>query len=195
MFTELNMVTNGKVITLTEYAINHTTQEPLVSFEAVLNPVTSAAELKMITPTPTSETLWDPGSLSSRPLTWLDAANDSKVKIDSMGNFNRWDNSGVTDLRMYSTPGSEPEYITTGDETQNGNNVLKFTGDSDFLQSDYIDGTSIGKWSEDPSTWFLVFNIIFECFICMFLLQNLIIAIPRIVLLLFEMYVSNNLLK
>jgi hypothetical protein len=158
MFTELNMVTNGKIVTLTEYAINHTTPQPLVEFDATLNSTTSAVELRMLTPVPTADTLWNPGSLSSRPLTWLDAANADKVVIDSYGNFNRWDNSGVTDLRMYTTPGSEPEYITSGDEMQNNNNVLKFSGDTDYLQSDYVDGSSKGKWTEDPSTWFLVFK-------------------------------------
>jgi hypothetical protein len=36
--------------------------------------------------------------------------------------------------------------------------VFKFTNDSDFLQSDYHDGSSVGKWNEDPVIWYLVFK-------------------------------------
>ena len=158
MFTELTMVTNGKNIKLVEYGMNYTSEEPIIEFEASLNTLNNTAELLMMTPTTTQESTWTPAGLSAKPIVWLDAANDSTVVVDQNNKFNYWENSGQSDLRMYSTPSAEPDYVTSGDEQLNGKNVLKFSEGTDFLQSDYVDGVSKGKWPNDPCTWFLVFK-------------------------------------
>ena len=158
MFTELNLVVTKNQAKLFEYGTNQSTDEPFVTFDAVLNNQTSAADIVMRQVPGSIASIWSPAGLSAGPLTWLDAANDDKVIVDSNDIFNRWDGSGHTDLVMYSRPGSEPEYVTQGDELLNNRNVLKFTGDSDFIQSDYYDGSSVGKWKKDPAVWCLVFK-------------------------------------
>ncbi len=158
LFTEVTLVTNGKRVLLTEYGMNYTTENAFVEFDATLNHNTSSAELRIKQIPGSIESMWNPGALSAKPFTWLDAADESSVILDDGGVFSRWNNRGRTDLRMRTYPGSEPEYITSGDELLNGNNVLKFTSDSDFLESEYEDGSSIGKWDEDPQTWYMVFK-------------------------------------
>ena len=157
LFTELTMVTNGKRVFLTEYGMNYTTTEPFVQFDATLNTETSAAELRIYQVPDSDERIWTPADLPLQPLTWLDASNTEKVIVNN-NFFNRWENSGSTDLRMISKPGAEPEYITQGDELLNGLPVLKFSQGSDFIESDYTDGNSKGKWDRDPVVWFAVFK-------------------------------------
>ena len=158
LFTELTLVTNGKRVMLTEYGMNYTTENPFVEFDATINSVTSAAELRIKQIPNNIEAMWNPGALSAKPYTWLDAADSSSVILNNEGVFSRWENKGRTDLRMRTYPGSEPEYVTSGDEQLNGQNVLKFTNDTDFLESEYLDGNSVGKWDEDPQTWYMVFK-------------------------------------
>ena len=158
LFTEITMVTNGKRVVLTEYGLNHTTEEPFVEFGATLNTETSAAELRVYQTQESDQRNWTPDDLPLKPLTWLDASDSDKMIVDRNNMFNRWENSGTTDLRMVSKPGAEPEYITSGNELLNGKSVLKFTGGSDFIESDYEDGNSAGKWDSDPVVWFMVFK-------------------------------------
>jgi hypothetical protein len=157
MFTEISMITNGINGKLVEYCINHTTDEPFIEFEVNMNSQTSECELIM-KEIPNIQTLWDPGVLTAKSFTWLDAADSSKIELDSLNTFTKWRNSGKTDLYMWAHAGSEPEYVTTGPEQLNNRNVLKFTGNTDFIESAYEDGESRGKWNEDPVVWYLVFK-------------------------------------
>jgi hypothetical protein len=157
MFTEINMVTNGRTVMLTEFGINHTTATPFVEFDATLNEQTSECELR-VHEIYNPETTWSPASLSTQPYTWLDADDSSKVILNTQGVFERWENSGTTDLRMKSYLGTEPEYVTSGHELLNDRNVLKFSQDSDYIVSDYADGSSVGKWNSDPVVWYMVFK-------------------------------------
>jgi len=157
LVAELSLLSTGQQdkTKLIEHNINYTTDTPFVGFEAVAR----GDKCELILHENTNyETLWNPGTLSSIPYTWLDAADETKVIVDSSNRFNRWEGSGLTDLYMYSPAGAEPEYITSGEETQNGRNVFKFTNDSDFLESNYHDGSSVGKWNDDPVIWYLVFK-------------------------------------
>jgi hypothetical protein len=151
------MITNGNKATLVEYCINHTTDDPFVEFEVNLNQQTNECEL-IFKEIPNDQTIWSPAALSSQPFTWLDAADSTKVDVDNSGTFTRWNNSGKTDLYMWTNAGAEPEYITSGDELLNDKNVFKFTGDSDYLESAYDSNDSRDKWNEDPVVWYLVFK-------------------------------------
>ena len=157
MLTELSMIANQRGVQLIQNTNNYTTDEPFVEFEVNLNQQDNKCELLM-REVANVNTMWNPGVLSSKSYTWLDADNVGKVILDSQQTFLRWENSGVTDLYMWARAGSEPEYVTQGAEMLNGRNVLKFSGNSDFIESEYHDGESRGKWNEDPVTWYLVFK-------------------------------------